>query len=79
MWIGRWSDFSCVQVCHVAFVARCIGAIVMSGDVGCWCAFPVRLKGCRVCVRVLSDMCDEFCMRSAISSPRLSSERECHM
>ena len=48
--------------------------VVMSGDVGCWCA----LFGTLVGVSVLSVMWLELESVSEISSPRWSSVYECH-
>ena len=48
--------------------------VVMSGEVGCWCA----LFGTLVGVSVLSVMWLELESVSEISSPRWSSVYECH-
>ena len=62
--MGRWSEFSACMVSQCNLFAIEVLAIVMSGEVGDW-----FVCGSRVGVSVLSVICEEFCMMSAISVP----------
>ena len=71
--MGKWSECSACKVFHVVCLLSVFEMVVMSGDVDCWSAWG----GFRVCSLVLSVMCVEFCMRSAMSVPLWSSVGEC--
>ena len=62
--MGRWSELSACIVCQCVLFAIAVLAIVMSGEVGDWLEC-----GSRVGVFVLSVICEEFCMMSAIRIP----------
>ena len=64
MSMGRWSELSACIVSQCILFAIEVLAYVMSGEVGDW-----LVCGSRVGVSVLSVICEEFCMMSAISIP----------
>lgn len=63
-----------MSVDQVMCLCILLAAVVMSGDVGCWCMFGGSLVG----VFSFSMMCSEFCMRSEMRVPLWSSVGECH-
>ena len=74
MCMGRWSELSACKVFHCVLFAIVELAVVMSGDVGDW-----LVCGSRVGVSVFSMICEELCIKSAISVPLWSSVLECHV
>ena len=72
--MGRWSEFSACKVSQCVLLAIEVLATVMSGEVGDWLEC-----GSRVGVSVLSVICEEFCMMSAMSVPLWSLVLEYHV
>ena len=72
--MGRWSELSACSVSQCVLFAIEVLAIVMSGEVGDW-----LVCGSRVGVSVLSVICEEFCMMSAIRVPLWSFVLEYHV
>ena len=65
MRMGRWSELCLCRVVQESNRDMLLGAIVMSGEVGCWSLCGGFLVG----VFVFSVLCVEFSIMSAMCEP----------